>query len=243
MSCGIDEYLFLHETKCLTVCPDGFISDPSANRCKPCTDNCLTCSGLPNACTSCDKTSDYKFLFHDDCITECIPDISVQVGDKCVECDSTCKTCRDTPQTCTSCESHKKLDPYQNTCEDLCEPEVQVFNPLTQKCEFCAATCTKCAGSTTTCTECKPGFVLNFDQSCRAECGAKNQLALDGICTACEEPCFECEGSVSRCVSCIEDYSIYLGTKCVQYCPEKYENRDNVCVYEGLVCPAGFELN
>ena len=49
---------------------------------------------------------------------------------------------------------------------------------------------------------------------------------------------------MSTCETCIPEYSLYLGTKCVQYCPEKYANNDNnVCVYEGLVCPPGFELN
>jgi len=30
----------------------------------------------------------------------------------------------------------------------------------------------------------------------------------------------------------------------VQYCPEKFKEVDgDTCVYEGLVCPGGFELN
>lgn len=136
-----------------------------------------------------------------------------------------------------------KLDPFKQTCEDLCTAEVQVYNDLTKECEFCASTCTKCAGSADKCTECKPGFVLNFDQTCKLECGADNQTPIDGICQACEEPCQQCGPAVSTCKTCIPDYALYLGTKCVQYCPEKYDTKDNVCVYEGLVCPEGFELN
>jgi len=162
-SCGINPFLFLHQSRCLTECPDHYIEDPSANRCKPCSGNCLTCEGLPTSCTSCDVNSPYKYFFHESCIKECIPEISVLVGDKCVECDTKCKSCRGTPQTCTSCESHMKLDPFQHTCEDMCEAEVQIFSEETKRCELCASTCTKCAGSTTTCTACKPGFVLNLD--------------------------------------------------------------------------------
>jgi len=76
-SCGINEYLFLHQNQCLTVCPDHFIEDPSANRCKSCSDKCLTCEGLPTSCTSCDKSTTWKYFFHDSCIEECIPNISV----------------------------------------------------------------------------------------------------------------------------------------------------------------------
>ena len=120
---------------------------------------------------------------------------------------------------------------------------MQIYNPELRVCERCEPTCTKCAGTTDTCTECKPGYVLNFDQTCKPACSAPNQTAIDGVCQACEEPCFQCEGSVSTCKTCIPDYALYLGTKCVQYCPEKYETTDNVCVYEGLLCPGGFELN
>jgi len=63
------------------------------------------------------------------------------------------------------------------------------------------------------------------------------------VCQTCEEPCHTCGESTSTCKSCIADYSLYLGTKCVQYCPTKYKSQDSVCVYEGLICPAGFELN
>ena len=160
-SCGIDIYLFLHENQCLTECPDRFIEDPRANVCKACDEKCLTCEGLPTSCTSCDKQSTWKFFFHDSCIESCIPDISVQVGDECRECDSTCKTCSGTTSTCTSCEPHMKLDPSKATCDDICEPESQIYNEELQICEFCAPTCSKCAGSTDICTECKEGYVLN----------------------------------------------------------------------------------
>lgn len=76
-SCGIDEFLFLHEERCLTECPDRFIEDQSLNRCKACSGTCFTCEGLATSCTSCDPRSLYKFFFHDSCISECIPDLSV----------------------------------------------------------------------------------------------------------------------------------------------------------------------
>ena len=242
-SCGVGDYLFLHENQCLTECPDRFIEDPSSNNCQRCYSRCLTCEGLSTSCTSCDRGSPLKFFYQEDCIEECFPLQSVQVGDECVECDSTCLECEGTPTTCTKCESHMKLDPSTATCEPRCEREVQVFNTETEECEYCADTCTKCAGTRDTCTACEPGYVLNFDQTCRETCSELDQTPIDGICTACEEPCYECEGSVSTCKTCIADYFLYTGTKCLQYCPEKYKVEDGVCVYEGLVCPDGFQLN
>ena len=123
--CGIGDNLFLHFAQCLTVCPDGFIEDPSKNGCIPCDDSCLTCEGLPTTCTKCSADT---FFYHESCIDECIPLQSVQVGDQCVECDSTCEECEGTPQTCTKCAPHMKRDPFKNTCVDLCEKEVQVWS-------------------------------------------------------------------------------------------------------------------
>ena len=54
-----------------------------------------------------------------------------------------------------------KLDPFKRTCDDVCERERQIFNEQTLECEFCAPTCSKCAGSIDICTECKTGYVLN----------------------------------------------------------------------------------
>lgn len=247
-SCGIDEYLFLHEAECLTICPDRFIEDPSANRCIACQDNCLTCEELPTSCTSCDPLSEFKYFFHESCIASCIPKISVLVGDQCVECDSKCKECAGTPSTCTACEPHMKFDESKSTCEDLCEPETQIFIPnedpsLAGHCAFCAGNCYKCAGSVTTCTECRGGFLLTTEQTCEEKCSAENQTPIDGICMECESPCATCQGSVQTCTTCIDDYFLFHDSKCVQYCPEKYKDKDGVCVFEGLVCPAGFELN
>ena len=170
ITCGIDQFLFLHQQQCLVECPDQFIEDRKQNKCIKCQGNCLTCEELPTSCTSCDKFSPFKFLFHESCIENCTPLISVQVGDECVECDSKCKTCAITPDRCLSCEPHMKYDDVKKTCEDLCEPETQIFVPPSKDdpdaagtCEYCEGNCEKCAGTTTTCTSCKPGFLLNLD--------------------------------------------------------------------------------
>ena len=123
-SCGIAEFLYLHETKCLVECPTRYIEQQEKNLCIKCQGTCETCEGLATSCRSCNPFTDYKYLFRETCIDECFPDISVLVDGQCEECDSKCKTCKGTTTTCTSCEDHMKLDPSTNTCEDLCEPEV-----------------------------------------------------------------------------------------------------------------------
>ena len=136
----------------------------------------MTCENIPSSCTSCDPAGDFPFFFHNNCTAECPAGISVNVDGKCVECDSSCKTCEGTPSTCTSCESHMKFDPLKQTCEQLCEPETQIFVPnrfdpdAAGECQNCNARCTKCAGTTETCTACKEGYLLNIDMTCQTTC-------------------------------------------------------------------------
>jgi hypothetical protein len=147
-----------------------------------------------------------------------------------------------------------KFDATKNTCEDLCEPETQIYKPnpfdpsLAGTCEYCTGNCASCAGDVHLCTTCKAGFLLNLDSSCEETCEISenfpnSQTPIDGVCKECEKPCETCGESTSDCKTCIDDYKLFQGSKCIQYCPEKYENRDGICVLVGLVCPELFELN
>ena len=145
-----------------------------------------------------------------------------------------------------------KFDAVKNTCEQLCEPERQIFIPPRVEgeagtCQNCNPNCDKCAGTVDTCTTCKEGLglVLNTDYTCDTTCNSDSQTPIEGICKECEEPCASCSGTTDNCESCIPEYYLYLGTECVQYCPEKYYNdtESMICVYEGLVCPDGFVIN
>ena len=107
----------------------------------------MTCNNKVDSCATCDPKGAWPYFFHSNCISECIPDISVLVKDKCVECHSSCKTCEGTPTNCTSCEPHMKYDPAKGTCSEMCEFETQIFIPNfsgsseSGKCEFCNPTC------------------------------------------------------------------------------------------------------
>jgi len=84
--------------------------------CVPCKDSCLSCENTISTCTACDTFGQYRYFFHDDCIEECVPEISVLVDDQCIECDSTCKTCAELTDMCMTCESHMRFDPKRFTC-------------------------------------------------------------------------------------------------------------------------------
>jgi proprotein convertase subtilisin/kexin type 5 len=103
--CGVEDYLYLNPvtSSCLKECPDGLLEDSSKNLCIPCNENCLTCEKKVDACTSCDPKGTWPYFFHDNCISQCEPAVSVLVEDRCVECHSSCKTCAGTPLNCTSC--------------------------------------------------------------------------------------------------------------------------------------------
>jgi proprotein convertase subtilisin/kexin type 5 len=178
--CGVGIWKYLHIAECLDVCPAGFIEKPSENKCIDCHPTCMTCENTYTTCTSCDPDGDTPFFFRNQCTDSCPKGTSVEIDGACIECDSTCLTCEGTPQTCTSCESHMKFDAEKNTCEQLCEPERQIFIPPRNgtdeagTCQNCNPNCDKCAGTVDTCTTCKEGegLVLNTDQTCDKTCNS-----------------------------------------------------------------------
>ena len=120
-----------------------------------------------NTCTSCDLNSDFGFFFKNECLKECPAEISVVTDGKiCEECDHSCLTCEERSDKCLTCPQHMKLDPIAFTCSAECQPETQIYNPDLEHCDTCNETCSKCRGDVNYCTECKPGFVLNKDNSC-----------------------------------------------------------------------------
>merc|ERR1711976_601524 len=87
-------------TDYLPNCKEGFYVDVEENECKPCTDNCSTCT--KDHCIRCEE--DFYLIKNKECEKTC-PDGSVPVGNTCVKCSNDkCKTCdgKDTG-TCTKC--------------------------------------------------------------------------------------------------------------------------------------------
>ena len=79
---------FLHQSRCLRVCPVGFHGDTRVGRCVPCGGNCSTCSGpAANDCTSC---ADGDLLLNG----QCLRDLSCSSCAQCVSlCSSSSQVC------------------------------------------------------------------------------------------------------------------------------------------------------
>lgn len=99
---------FLHEFECKSQCPDGWVADDQSrsNVCERCSDNCATCFGSRDQCSTCKPG--FKLNTLDlTCVQECPKDITVTMTkggiELCEPCDSKCVTCAGKPDYCTSC--------------------------------------------------------------------------------------------------------------------------------------------
>lgn len=139
------------------------------NLCKACSDDCLTCSGSADACTSCQAESAKPFLYDSTCLESC-PDYYGSSGGKCHLCEYPCETCSSGPQVCTSCSQDlKELFLYGPLCEEAC-PQGFITNYDTYKCEGCAPGCEICdEADQRVCVECKSGLLVH-QGSCVNDC-------------------------------------------------------------------------
>ena len=85
--------------------------------CKSCQENCETCVGDVNTCTSCKD----KFVLNKDskCTRTCgEPENQTPVDGVCRECAEPCNKCSGKVDSCTTCIEDYLL--YKNTCVDRC---------------------------------------------------------------------------------------------------------------------------
>ena len=62
-------YLLDQDRCALTCVTNGYV--PWGLICKGCNSICLTCSGSPNNCTSCDTTGSNPYFFNNNCLSSC----------------------------------------------------------------------------------------------------------------------------------------------------------------------------
>ena len=108
---------------CVEQCPADIsvaVPDPVlGEKCVPCDQKCVTCSGKPDFCTACQANlslqSDTGI-----CKLECDESnlTQVSVNGRCVGCSASCLTCQNTQDNCLSCVPGKYLYAYQ--CIDEC---------------------------------------------------------------------------------------------------------------------------
>ena len=87
---------------------------------------CATCpQGSPSICESCYATSVDRFLYEEQCLSDC-PEGMVETEDlTCIDCESPCKTCDGSPNSCVTC-----IDGYYIVNGDECREEVIWYFPF-----------------------------------------------------------------------------------------------------------------
>lgn len=104
--------------KCVERCPYGTFREGFT--CKPCAENCETCDGKANFCTSCKSLGTFNFFFENKCYEGCPPRHGSLAG-KCFPCEYPCLECRTEAQICKTCSQEKGVSfLFGTTCINEC---------------------------------------------------------------------------------------------------------------------------
>ena len=201
--CNLDRFLQVPPgpSTCLSICPDGYYSNPTNNYCVLCDSSCKTCSGLgANNCLTCLRT---QYLLKNNenfsCVTDC-PNYYYKDNSTlmCLPCDTSCQTCKGmTYQDCLTCPFSRYLRNYQ--CYDRC-PQGSYGILDTYVCV----------------TTCPDGTYPNYNT---------------GSCAPCDEKCLLCIGPGNdECYQCNGSY-VLQETSCISNCSSNYslETESNIC--------------
>jgi hypothetical protein len=185
--------LDLDWSKMCMRCADGTYFDPPTERCVPCQDNCVECTGLEH----CQKCKDpYQLIVVEDVINETTTNIISSL--------------------CPACNDNYYNDPATNSCKNcvfhpskcLC-PDGQFFDNKTATCLDCTEGCATCVNERT-CETCTGALVIITDVSKEnfGVCGncSERFRGLDGKCVECPLGCDSCHRDNDtvpiNCTSC-----------------------------------------
>ncbi|EGD78970.1 hypothetical protein PTSG_11807 [Salpingoeca rosetta] len=226
-SCDTAASLVLHDSECVSVCPDGFFKDFAGGVCR----RCKTCSGGTYKVGGCQGATNTQC---EPWSAECVPGVSFESVTPTPSNDRECTMCK------TSCPAGEQLTGECITEDRTCVPcpsgtykeaaGGQACVPCPTSCaqnEYLDGTCT-----VTTSTVCR---------ACTTEC--ENDIYLSGTCNGtrsyptCEE-CSTCgeDQYVLRACSSANGGSNTVCRDCTQTCPEGHymsspcsANADAVC--------------
>ena len=215
-------------------CPDGTtLVATDGNVCRDCFEDCQTCNGYVNVCTSCSGT---RYLHNGQCLTSCPSGATIPSGNECIDCSSECVTCSGSPDICTTCIEGKSL--YNGLCLESCPAgteldgaECVVPTPPTE----CSAGCTELMIANDVCdAECNNND-CNYDntlclpsETCQA---GKYRTGVE--CLDCVYPCNTCS-SETVCTSCDAKAGesiqlLYYEGQCTEECPSNYMKSGITC--------------
>ena len=188
---------FLYNSRCVSVCPNGFFSDGS--KCQPCAKECKICNGPSNGnCSVCQK----GFLLNGaTCVPSC-PDNMAQKEDKCVKCDEKCARCKDAEE-CSKCVADYFLK--DGKCVSDCKKGFyKSYNP--NVCKKCDTGCAECE-TAKKCDVCEKGLFMK-DGKCVKNCGEKFFAnTVTNTCTPCSNGCIVCDNK-KTCIKCDNGFNL-----------------------------------
>ncbi|CAM4540352.1 unnamed protein product [Leuciscus chuanchicus] len=206
------------------TCPLGTLTIPHREQCCPdcnpevqCHEDCLTCSGTPDHCSSCRDPS--SLLMNGRCLQSC-PEGFFAQGKFCAACQPSCATCENDFE-CTACGGSFLLSGRQ--CVTTCERGL--FQDHT-RCLSCHDSCSSCQGAgPQDCLTCSDSSHLLKDGFCVSDCET-GFYASQGNCYACDPSCATCQPDNPSCMSCPPEHALHRG-KCVPQCPPQYYKDDH----------------
>lgn len=200
--------------------------------CLGCLAPCLTCATQRSACTSCDTSSTFKYLYNSSCNSDCLSG-SYPSSSQCLQCQSPCATCSNT-STCLSClAGFYELGP---TCVSICPNGY--FNNITQ-CSLCISPCVNCS-SLGICTACNGSYYLLYS-SCVSNCPNGTSIINGNVCVGCDSQCMTCsQSNTSSCTSCHNNTYLF-NYRCITTCvnstyPDIINRVCQVCIPPCLYC-------
>ncbi|CAD8190570.1 unnamed protein product [Paramecium octaurelia] len=164
-----------------------------------CSNQCLTCQGQKDFCTSCDV---YQYRIDQSIINKCPCQYGFyqDINEICQKCHYKCQTCVQKKDNCLSCvqsQTSNRLSISKNcNCKDG-----YYDNDMQSDCLKCSPQCKLCQNSSNNCLTCY-GDLREAPPNCNCKLGYFESLL--GICEPCENKCYSCEKTPSNCLSCQE---------------------------------------
>lgn len=132
-------------------------------------------------------------------------------------CLASCRSCLNA-LTCTRCYSSQVLL-RNGSCMDHCGLGEYSDSQL---CKSCSDNCLSCETLPTLCKSCRSGYLLTWNNSCRAEyLLEEGELVYIGVVVKCMGSCRTCRGTPRTCLSCYPQFYLINGN-CVRTVPAGY---------------------
>ena len=207
-----------------------FISGQFCQLCSEALENCITCEGNENQCTSCTD----GFVLSDDkkCHScEHNGEMFLDSSNNCISCSSVfpdCKICNISSYTCEKCQEYQYLD-IRNSCTPCNSPEFYKQGSFdgSGKCYSCSLAINNCefCENHEICKKCEPDYYVNEEGKCR-KCdsddvfiqGTNDGYGLCYLCSSKLENCNKCYGDPPTCLLCHQNHFFKDDGSCVLNC-------------------------